>query len=194
MPKRKHSTSVADRANPKVRGIHPDAVQAAISPSSRSECVDCGRLIPKGSARWGIKYTGNPLLGVPVVPLYGSHPMVMWCHPECGLKYQRQSNIDENDASRTCHLCSDTPELDSDGQQNIVKFLCGGQAKGKKIRSHAFHIGCWKNAIRSSTLTDHAKSCILDIDLADIKGWDDLSDIERNVVQSCWDVDISRNR
>mmetsp|Transcript_33042 Transcript_33042/g.71507 ORF Transcript_33042/g.71507 Transcript_33042/m.71507 type:complete len:101 (+) Transcript_33042:26-328(+) len=77
MAKRKASVpSMEERADPKLRGVHRDGIQADVSPSSRAECVDCGKPIAKGSARWGIKYGGNPLTGIGagVMPLYGTHP------------------------------------------------------------------------------------------------------------------------
>lgn len=193
MAKRKATApSMEERADPTLRGIHPDGIQADLSPSSRSECIDCGKSIAKGVPRWGIKYAGNPLTGTGagVLPLYGSHPMVMWCHAGgCGLRYQRPcaSSSSSCDASRTCHLCSDTPDDDNDDIANSqIKVLCGGKAKGKKIRQHAFHIQCWKDAIqRASSLDDEYKRSIL-IDPPDIVGWNELSDSEREYVRQCW--------
>ena len=136
------------RLDPKVRGIIDDAIHADLAPTSRSTCVACDTFIGKDEARWGIRYAGNPLPGkIPVIPLYGTHPvpMYMWCHGGgCGLSYVR---IDPNDpgrwppAARVCHYCSDTPE------ENGLRLLCGGKPKGTKIRQHAFHIHCWKKAL-----------------------------------------------
>jgi hypothetical protein len=138
-----------------------------IAPTSASTCVDCGRPIHKGEMRWGIKYGGNPL-PLPVVPLYGHMPMVMWCHGPsllsasaststpakggfCGLAFVRiqDQHADPNseawicDASRTCHICSDAPDDTIDSSN--LRVLCGGSIGERgKIREHAFHIQCWK--------------------------------------------------
>ena len=191
MSKRKVTApSMEERADPQRRGVHPDGIQAGISSSSRAECVDCGASIAKGLPRWGIKYAGNPLTGIgaDVIPLYGSHPMVMWCHAGgCGLRYQRASCCSSSsDAARTCHLCSDTPDNDNGDNSNPqIKLLCGGTVKGKKIRQHAFHIQCWKDAIqRASTLDGEDKRSIL-IDPADIEGWNELNEVEREYVRQC---------
>ncbi|KAL7547317.1 hypothetical protein ACHAWF_010636 [Thalassiosira exigua] len=148
MSKQKASPpSMTDRADPKLRGVHRAGIQASISPSSWAACVDCARPIAKGEARRGIRYAGNPLAEIRggVIPLYGSHPMVMWCHNTCDLLgYLRQDQIEGCDAARTCHVCSDSPDCPEPGQQGDrgprIKLLCGGRAKGDKIRSHAFHI------------------------------------------------------
>mmetsp|Transcript_29033 Transcript_29033/g.64417 ORF Transcript_29033/g.64417 Transcript_29033/m.64417 type:complete len:202 (+) Transcript_29033:104-709(+) len=197
MAKRKASVpSMEERADPKLRGVHRDGIQADVSPSSRAECIDCGKPIAKGSARWGIKYGGNPLTGIGagVIPLNGTHPMVMWCHAGgCGLKYQPTCTGDSSsrnstcEAARTCHLCSDSPDDDDESSSTPqIKLLCGGNAKGKKIRRHAFHIQCWKGAInRASTLGDEDKTSII-IDPSDIDGWANLSESEQNYVRRCW--------
>jgi hypothetical protein len=157
------SNVVRDRLNPALRGIHPDAIQVGIAPTSASTCVDCGRPIHKGEVRWGIKYGGNPL-PVPVVPLYGHMPMIMWCHGPsstpaakggfCGLAYVRIQDQHSDptseawicDASRTCHICSDSP--DDTSSNNNLRVLCGGSIGERgKIREHAFHIQCWKSCL-----------------------------------------------
>ena len=175
-----------DRLNPKVRGIHPDAIQANISPSSRAACVDCGKSIPQGAPRWGIKYGGNPL-ALDVIPLYGTHPMVMYCHAGgCGLSYVKLNN-DLCDAARTCHYCSDAP----DETEPPIKLLCGGSPNEQhKIRQHAFHIQCWKDAILKSELSDDDKKKIL-IDFKQIGkrrrlAWKDLTEPEQAFVSDCF--------
>lgn len=148
-----------DRLDPKQRGIHKDAIQAELAPSSRACCVDCGKVIAAGSPRWGIKYGGNPL-PQSVIPLYGTHPMVMWCHAGgCGLAFTRLAP-DLVAAVRTCHYCSDSPDDEDNG--GALKLLCGGTPnKDGKIRQHAFHIKCWKEAIEKSKLSDKDKRSIL---------------------------------
>jgi hypothetical protein len=113
-----------ERCDPKRRGIHPDdALMVGMAPTSASTCVDCHTKIVQGSIRFGIKYAGNPLPNIPVIPLYGTHPvpMYMWCHAgtgdttttgtssqnrrlPCGLSYCRLSKT-MSDAERTCHAC-----------------------------------------------------------------------------------------
>ena len=177
-----------DRLNPRLRGIHPDAIQANISPSSRAACVDCGKPIPQGAPRWGIKYGGNPL-ALGVIPLYGTHPMVMYCHAGgCGLSYTRLGNKNDLcEAARTCHYCSDAP----DETEPPVKLLCGGGPNEQhKIRQHAFHIKCWRDAILKSDLSDEDKKKIV-IDFKEIGkrsslGWKDLTETEHAYVRDCF--------
>lgn len=152
--------SIKDRIDPKRRGIHPDAIQVGRAPSRAATCISCGHRIEKRSARWGIKYAGNPL-PVPVIPLYGQNPMVLWCHPGgCGLTYVRYSDLPKDiSAARTCHACQDAPDeqdppLDSNNATTThrsIRLLCGGPPNSNgKIRQHAFHISCWRKAITSS--------------------------------------------
>jgi hypothetical protein len=97
------------RNDPDHRGIHEDAIRVGRAPTSASTCVACDKRIEKDSPRWGLKYGGNPLT-IPVLPLYGSNPMVLWCHPACGLSYVRYSDLpSEAAAARTCHACQDSP-------------------------------------------------------------------------------------
>jgi hypothetical protein len=165
-----------DRLYPKLRGVHPNAVQAGIAPTSASTCVDCGRAIPKGQMRWGIRYGGNPL-PLPVVPLYGHMPMVMWCHGPtssstntttstkattggafCGVALVRLEEKHSDPASegwlcaaaRTCHVCSDGPDAAKDSATcgSNLRVLCGGRMGERgKLREHAFHIQCWKDCL-----------------------------------------------
>jgi hypothetical protein len=142
------------RLEPKHRGIHEDAIQTGTAPTSASACVACDKRIEKHHPRWGIKYAGN-LLPIPVVPLYGSHPMVMWCHADggCGLAFVRYRDMDsEAPAVRTCHACQDTPSehSNSNTNQRNIRLLCGGSPKGQKIRHHVFHISCWIRSIQKS--------------------------------------------
>ncbi|GKY97438.1 hypothetical protein MPSEU_000702300 [Mayamaea pseudoterrestris] len=185
--KQKQLSSIQlERLDPTLRNIHPDAIQANLAPSSRATCVDCGKTIPQGAPRWGIKYGGNPL-ALPVIPLYGSHPMVMYCHAGgCGLSYVRvseQSHLCE--AAKTCHYCSNAPD------EALVKLLCGGRPNQQhKIRQHAFHIRCWKDAIEKSPLNDEDKKQIL-IDYKEIKkqkgvSWEDLTLAEQAYVADCF--------
>lgn len=175
-----------DRLNPKLRGIHPDAIQANLAPSSRAACVDCGKSIAQSAPRWGIKYGGNPL-AVDVIPLYGTHPMVMYLHAGgCGLSFVRLES-DLCEAARTCHYCSDEP----DETEPPVKLLCGGAPNQQhKIRQHAFHIRCWREAIIKSDLDEDAKKTIL-IDYRDIGkkrglAWKDLTKEEQSYVRDCF--------
>jgi hypothetical protein len=56
-----HQEIIATRLDPKLRGIHADAIQVnRAAPTSASTCVDCGHKIKAHSPRWGIKYAGNP--------------------------------------------------------------------------------------------------------------------------------------
>jgi hypothetical protein len=178
------SDVVRDRLNPTLRGVHEDAIQVGIAPTSASTCVDCGRPIHKGEMRWGIKYGGNPL-PLPVVPLYGHMPMVMWCHGPsssstlakggfCGLALVRiQDHHSDStseawvcDASRTCHICSDAPDDDTSSSidGNHLRVLCGGSIGERgKIREHAFHIQCWKSClIKGSANFNHEQRQLLE--------------------------------
>ena len=174
-----------ERLDSKLRGIHPDAIQANIAPSSRATCVDCGKPIAQGSPRWGIKYGGNPL-ALPVIPLYGQNPMVMYCHAGCGLSYAR-ANSENCAAVRTCHYCTDAP----DEEESIIKLLCGGNPNRLgKIQQHAFHISCWRDAITKSGLSDGDKRKIL-ISCKDIGkrrglSWGDLKEAEQAYVMNCY--------
>lgn len=186
-PTKKASTSakpsMAERLDPKLRGIHKDAIHAERATSSRAECVDCARLIGKDEPRWGVRYAGNPL-SMPVIPLYGTFPikMYMWCHAGCGLSFIRLTK-EMPEAARVCHYCSDTPD------DSGLRLLCGGKPKGTKIRQHAFHVRCWKDAIEASGLDEEAKKAIL-IDPTKIRkrnggiGWGDLTDVEKDFVLS----------
>jgi len=167
-----------ERTEPRHRGIHTDAIVAGRAPTSASSCVACRNKILKHDPRWGLKYAGNPL-GIPVVPLYGSHPMVMWlcCSPNhnsnnsnnnnggCGLAYARYTDMaSEAPAVRTCHACQDSPDDtttttttavdDSHSSRNNVRLLCGAPPKGPKIRRHVFHISCWIRSIQQSSSDD----------------------------------------
>ena len=180
--------AAAQRLDPHYRGIHSDAIQAGYAPTSGSTCVDCHQRIVKGDIRWGIKYGGNPL-PLPVLPLYGTHPMVLWCHANCGRTFyvrRRRSSYRDNDshndndynhntelepsylssaAARTCHACSDVPDVDDPSSEGswMVKLWCGGlPGERGKIRSHAFHVSCWKQSIeRSLSLDDDGKHQLL---------------------------------
>jgi hypothetical protein len=71
-------------------------------------CGACDQKIDKGtSPRWGIKYGGNPL-SMPVLPLYGTHPMVApWYHAAagCGASFVRYSDLPpEHLVARTCQV------------------------------------------------------------------------------------------
>ena len=80
---------------------------------------------------------------------------VMWCHTGgCGLSFTRLKS-DLPPAARTCHYCTDVPDHDG------LRLHCGGSTKGMKIRRHAFHVACWKDAIRKSNLDDVARRAIL---------------------------------
>lgn len=176
-----------DRLNVDARGIHKDGIQADRAPSSRAACVACEKVIGKDEPRWGIKYAGNPLKE-PVIPLYGTHPMVMWCHAGgCGLSFVRVSP-DWPEAARVCHLCS------TRAHDKGLRLLCGGKDKGKKIRHHAFHIRCFVKAINASSVDQEGKDAILvDPTKIDRKAflpgalrWNDLSDAEQELVRREW--------
>lgn len=68
----------------------------------------------------------------------------------------------------TCHACEDTP---SDAGE--VRLLCGGSRKGKNIRSHPFHVKCWKQAMIHDKLL---------VDQDTIDGWDGLAEEEQKSV------------
>jgi len=193
-PKRSgKAASHSERTDPKHRGIHSDALQTGRAPTSAASCVACDTSIPKGSARWGLKYAGNPLL-VPVLPLYGSHPMVQWCHGGncCGLAFRRFADMnDDPPAARTCHACQDAPDdANDDNTHQSIRLLCGGVPKGKKIRHHVFHISCWLRAIAKDSYLENE----LTVDPRDIGktttklrtlgglSWDDLTPSEREFV------------
>ena len=176
------------RNDPKQRGIHKDAIQAGIAPSGASACVACYNKIDKHGARWGIKYAGNPL-SIPVLPLYGSLPMVQWCHAGvCGLAFTRYSDMaDLSPAARTCHACQDAPDTDG----NAIRLLCGASQTGQKIRHHVFHIACWIRSIQEgSDASIHAQLIVKPEDIVHIQkqkklgglSWDDLTLDERDYV------------
>ena len=98
----------AQRNEPKHRGIHKDAIQAGRAPTGASTCIACDRKIEGNHPRWGIKYAGNPL-SIPVLPLYGSHPMVQWCHAGgCGLAFFRYKDL-ASEAPEPCVLPAKGP-------------------------------------------------------------------------------------
>jgi len=178
----------AQRNEPKHRGIHKDAIQAGRAPTGASTCIACDRKIEGNHPRWGIKYAGNPL-SIPVLPLYGSHPMVQWCHAGgCGLAFLRYKDLaSEAPAARTCHACQDTP--DKATTKNSVRLLCGASPKGKKIRHHVFHISCWIKSIQNSSDDVTALSSLLvrPEDIVTKKqqrglSWADLTQEERKFV------------
>jgi hypothetical protein len=180
---RKKRQQVDDRCDPRVRGIHRDAIRAeAHTPSSHATCVDCKKRIQKGAPRWGIKYAGNPL-AIPVIPLYGCHPMYMWCHAKCGLAFQRMEP-DMHEASKTCHACQDCPSKEG------LRLLCGGLSKGKKIQQHAFHIQCWLGAMND--VDDEAAKAQLMVSPSDIctnkrgLSWEDLTPEEQATGEQIW--------
>jgi hypothetical protein len=186
-PSRMGPTHVNDRCDPKSRGIHDDAIRVDVSsPSSRATCVDCNKTILKGHPRWGIKYAGNPL-PIAVIPLYGSHPMTLWCHAGgCGLGFLRISP-EMPPAGRTCHACQDTPSTEG------LRLLCGGPPnKQGKIRQHAFHLHCWLKAIVDNVEDETAKGELLvsptEIGAACKIGlsWADLTENEQQLVQQAW--------
>lgn len=179
---RKKTTSIRKTQNqwtdPNHRGIHEDAIAAGRAPNSAAACVACGQKIKKGHCRWGIKYAGNPL-PIAAIPLYGSHPMFMWCHGGngCGLAFARYGDMtSEPPAARTCHACQDAPDevaatrdvsvssadpaaiataaaaRVAGGQidRKNIRLICGGPPKGCKIRHHVFHISCWIRCVRKS--------------------------------------------
>jgi len=174
---------IDDRIDPKSRGIHPDAIRVGVAPTSRATCVDCGKKIIENTARSGIKYAGNPIDGV--IPLYGSHPMVMWCHPGCGLAFSRLQDL-KSEAARTCHLCQDTPD---DKQQ--LRLRCGGGMKGKKILHHSFHIACVsKIIVQAENLSKEQKQEIL-VKVESIGNkhglsWRDLTEDEKEFCRNEW--------
>lgn len=184
--KKKEGTSVEDRCDPASRGVHHDALQFGTAPTSGATCVDCGKIITKGSVRWGVKYAGNPL-PVPVIPLYGSHPMVMWCHANCGLTYCKLLPDSACVAATTCHLCQDKPDLKKD---DGLRLLCGGSNKGRKIRAHAFHLSCWRQAVLRCE-NGSVREAILKQPISNIGngngrglGWDDLLAEQQKTVQN----------
>jgi len=199
-PKRSRKAAAvpsSERTDPGHRGIHSDAISTGRAPTSAASCVACDTSIPKGSARWGLKYAGNPL-PIPVLPLYGSHPMVQWCHGSsssscCGLAFRRFADMnDDPPAARTCHACQDGPDdaNDATSTNQGIRLLCGGVPKGKKIRHHVFHIGCWLRAIAKDSYLENE----LTVDPRDIGktttklrtlgglSWDDLTPSEREFV------------
>jgi len=172
--KKKETYELSSRCNPKQRGIHPNAIQAGRAPTSAASCVDCGKTILKGDPRWGIQYAGNPLPSEPVLPLYGSHPMYLWNHAHCGLAYTVLTS-EQGEATRTCHACEDVPSA-----PGSLRLLCGGSAKGNKIRHHAFHIACWKRAMQAAPDDDSRKALLVGPDQIGISSerglsWKDLS-------------------
>lgn len=181
----KRARVVSDRLDPRKRGIHKDGVKAERAPTGRSKCVDCGKVIPKGALRWGIKYAGNPL-SEPVIPLYGSHPMYMWCHAGgCGLSYCRIDNSSSttlsSEASRTCHLCCTEP----DEQDKGLRLLCGGGLKGTKVLHHAFHLQCWRDCVEMIK-DPHRSELLVSPSAIERKGgrgvgWKDLTAEEKTI-------------
>jgi hypothetical protein len=151
--------------------------------------VSCNKTIDKGQVRWGIKYGGN-LLAQPVLPLYGTHPMVMWCHAGgCGLAFVRLSS-EMPQAARTCHACSDVPD------ESGVRLLCGGDQQNNKVRQHAFHISCWRRAILESNITDTEKNKCLNIEVETIGikrrlglSFADLTDSEKAIVRQEFNIE-----
>jgi hypothetical protein len=183
------------RNDPDHRGIHEDAIRVGRAPTSASTCVACDKRIEKDSPRWGLKYGGNPLT-IPVLPLYGSNPMVLWCHPACGLSYVRYSDLpSEAAAARTCHACQDSPDHGEDDSKSTIRLLCGGPPKQRKIRQHAFHISCWIRAIQISDSSLAEKLMVKPEDIGKVKtkkknnglSWDDLSPKEHQQVQEEFD-------
>jgi hypothetical protein len=174
------SSSSSDRCDPAKRGIHPDALRFGTAPTSASACVGCGRTIAGGSVRWGLKYAGNPL-PEPVVPLYGSHPMTLWCHADCGLTYH-QLREGECAAAKTCHLCQTEPDPERDGG---LRLLCGGSNKGRKVRSHAFHLSCWKQAVMRCDDETIRRAILRDPTTIGGRrlGWSDLSAAQQEIVR-----------
>jgi len=197
------STLQRERLDPKLRGIHEDAITAGVAPSSRAVCVSCSRAIQRGEPRWGIKYAGNPLGSEPVLPLYGTHPMYMWCHAGgCGLAFVRLPPDDAaaSGAARTCHLCSDAPD---DGVvDGGVRLLCGGPSGAQnKVRQHAFHVGCWRAAILRSEELDEAQKRTILIDCREIGGqcrnglsYDDLTESEQQLVRRLFEQSAEKLR
>ena len=120
----------AQRNEPKHRGIHKDAIQAGKAPTGASTCIACDRKIEGNHPRWGIKYAGNPL-SIPVLPLYGSHPMVQWCHAGgCGLTFLRYKDLaSEAPAARTCHACQDTSDKAYNEKFGAAVVWCIPQGK-----------------------------------------------------------------
>lgn len=185
-PSRNTLLTSDDRCDPKSRGIHEDAIRAeADSPSSRAKCVACNKLIMKHTPRWGIKYAGNPL-SISIIPLYGNHPMHMWCHAGgCGLNFVRLSP-EMPAAARTCHACEDTPSTEG------LRLLCGGPPnQHNKIRQHAFHIQCWLKSISSVDDEDAKKQLLIsptDIGKDNKLGlaWKDLTEDEQDTMRLAW--------
>lgn len=182
----------AQRANPKQRGIHRDAIQAGVAPTSASTCIACDQKIERHAARWGIKYAGNPL-NIPVLPLYGSHPMVQWCHAGgCGLAFVRfNETISQSPAARTCHACQDAPD-ESTTEKDPLRLLCGAPSKGKKIRHHVFHISCWIRCIQEGCDSSlHPQLLVKPEVIVQTKkqkklgglSWDDLTTREQELVR-----------
>ena len=192
------------RLDPSERGIHEDAIQAGRAPTSASTCIACRKSIQRGSPRWGIKYAGNPLPQEAVIPLYGSHPMAMWCHAgKCGLELVRITppQMMDTPATATCHACQDQP---SSG----IRMLCGGPNKGRKIQSHAFHVACWIRSIQEASKTDIECQTVLLSALGDhpreflqistteqsaqkgnqekVLSWDSLSSSEQEALVNDW--------
>ena len=165
-----------DRQDPKIRGIHHDAIQVGTAPTGASACVACKKKIEKNSVRWGVKYAGNPL-PIPVVPLYGSHPMVMWCHKSCGLAYVRFSDLPAISSARTCHACQNEPDNDEEG----IRILCGGSAKQQKIQHHAFHIPCVLKVLNWGMVPQDIQ-CVSK-SLKNALSWDDLTNDEKEKVK-----------
>jgi hypothetical protein len=180
---KKRSKQQEDRLIPSARGIHKDAIQAGRAPTSTSSCVDCGKKIPAKSPRWGLKFAGSPL-SEPIIPLYGSKPMTMWCHAGCGHLAFVELTEDMTAAARTCHACQDEPEASG------LRLVCGGSKKGTKVRQHAFHIGCWKKAIVEGSPDEECKTALLAWTPESVGkqrhglSWDDLTDEQKNQVHS----------
>jgi hypothetical protein len=123
--------------------------------------------------------------------------MVLWFHGGncCGLAFRRHSDMrDDPPAARTCHACQDGPDGDdANTNHDSIRLLCGGVPKGKKIRHHVFHIGCWIKAVQSAC-GDSSLANELAVDPRDIGktttklrklgglSWDDLTPGERRFV------------
>jgi hypothetical protein len=143
--------------------------------------------ILKDTPHWGIKYAGNPL-PIPVIPLYGSHPMYLWCHSGgCGLAFIRMVENDDK-AAQTCHACQDTPSTG-------LRLLCGGAPNAQnKIRQHAFHMKCWLRAMNHVTDKNARKRLVISPREIGNKtsshdgtlSWNDLTEDEQSMVQETW--------
>eukprot|EP00040_Diaphanoeca_grandis_P044314 m.270587 g.270587 ORF g.270587 m.270587 type:complete len:260 (+) comp90708_c0_seq1:253-1032(+) len=177
------------RRDPKVRGIHTDAIRFDYAPTSAATCQGCQKVITKGELRWGLKYGGNPIAEEHVIPLYGTHPMYMSFHRGCGFGFARYSALEKANptwlATRTCHLCQTTPTR---GTTDLRLRLGGQRRTDKKVTFHAgFHLECVRNAfIKECTrqqLSTKLVPCIGDEKICHgTQGgvqWEDLTEVER---------------